>query len=131
MKRPNRINNSRFISGFLILLILPALTCAQEREAEGPVARFSFNNGVPTEDLSQKKVSAYGLIPTEDRFGNANSAYFFQGNADSYLNLGTSRVLKPKQGTISLWVKIDQPIFKGTGIDQNQIIYTRSRIEED
>src|SRR5439155_13362647 len=39
--------------------------------------------------------------------------------------------LKPRRGTIALWVKIYQPVYKGTGVEHNPIIFTRSRLVDD
>ena len=114
---------------FLIFLIHAIIVNSQVNK--GLVARYSFTNGSTKDDVGTNNAKAYNLDRTEDRFGNSNSAYYFQGNIDSYLNLGTNDALKQKNGSISLWVKIDQPMYKGRGILCNEFIFTRSSIGPD
>lgn len=104
---------------------------APGQTGKGPVARYSFNNGDASDEAGNNNGRGYGLRLTSDRFGNEGSAYFFHGNKDSYLNLGTSPVLKPKEGSVSLWVKVDQPIYRGRGILINPIIQTRAHSYND
>lgn len=90
------------------------------------VARFTFNNGNLHDERRQFEIKAYIISFVEDRFGNQNSACFIQGGRGSYLNIGTSDKLKPKQGSISLWVNIAHPMLHGIGVETNPILYTRS-----
>src|SRR5689334_21069018 len=85
-----------------------------------------FAKGSLRNEVNGKYARASGATPTEDRFGNSNSAYYLQGNPDSYINLGTGSELKPKKGSISIWVKISQPILKGTGFKHNPILHTKT-----
>lgn len=112
----------------MLLLLTSALNAQVDK---GLVAKYSFNKGNANNEIGNNNAKVYGAPLTEDRFGNARSAYFLQGNYDSYINLGTSNVLKPKKGTISLWVKIDGAIYKGSGVDHNPIIYTKSHAGDD
>ena len=98
---------------------------------KGPVASYSFNKGNANDEVGDNNAKAYGLKLTSDRFGNEGAAYFFHGNKDSYLNLGTSAVLKPKEGSISVWVKVDQPVYRGRGVLSNPIILTRAHPNND
>jgi hypothetical protein len=91
----------------------------------GLSARFTFNDGTGKDELGFNYAILRGGMPAEDRFGNQDHAIFLQGNPDSYINLGTSSNLKPMSGSYSLWVKIDQAILKGTGIENNPILLTR------
>ncbi len=111
----------KIVAAFIV--VLPGFLFSQ---ADGLVAKYSFNYGKPNDERGTNHAKAYNVKLAEDRFGNSNSAYFFQGNKDSYLNLGTSSVLKPKSGSISLWVKIDEPVYRGRGVPSNDFIYTRS-----
>ena len=113
----------------LLLIMLGFFSFAEN--LPGLVARYSFNRGKIENDVGVTDPKAYGVNMTEDRFGNPASACYFQGNADSYLTLGTSPILKPKNGTISLWIKIDQAIYKGKGFECNPIIFVRSHGEDD
>jgi hypothetical protein len=61
----------------------------------------------------------------DDRFGNENSACYFQGTYGSYLNLGKDKALKPSKASISLWMNIDMTIESGIGYKMNPIIVTK------
>ena len=112
------------LSLFLSLNILAQIS-------SGLVANYSFNSGEAKDDLSNSYAKISGAALTEDRFGNPHCAYYLQGNFDSYINLGTHNQLKPKIGSISLWVKINQIIYKGMGVETNPILITRSHNGED
>jgi len=114
---------------FLGFILLAYFSKAQK--ADHVVVKYLFNNGNIRDEIGRFNPRVYGVKLVEDRFGNRKSACYLQGNNDSYLNLGTSNLLKPKKGTISLWVKINQPIYKGQGMDYNPIIWTRANKEED
>lgn len=92
---------------------------------------FDFNNHTYNEkhDLITGKPVNISLI--EDRFGNPKSACYLHGNYNSYLNLGTSPLLKPKHGTIALWVKLDRRVFAGKGYESNPIIITKNSYSQD
>lgn len=47
--------------------------------------------------------TVYGATPTQDRFGNANSAYYFNGSGD-YIDLGT-QLLPSGDFTVGFWLK--------------------------
>lgn len=68
---------------------------------------------------------------TDDRFGNPNSAVFLSGHAESYINLGSYKALKPKSGTISLWIKIENQVAAGIGIAVNPILITKCYALDD
>jgi hypothetical protein len=92
---------------------------------EGPVAKYSFNNGNANDEVGANHGKVYNVWLDRDRFGNPNSAYYFHGNNESYINLGSSNALKPKAGTISLWVNINDVLGIGSGVETNPFIYTR------
>lgn len=56
-----------------------------------------------------------GVSLTNDRFGNPNSAYYFNGGPNSYINLGTSNTLKMGEGSISVWARPDTFSNAGSG----------------
>lgn len=68
---------------------------------------------------------------TEDRFGNKNSAVGVFGNEFSYINLGTHNGLKPKHGSISLWLKLERVVQSGKGFEASPIILAKSFKELD
>ncbi len=90
-----------------------------------PAAKFSFNNGSDIDEINKQKLKLIGTSFAEDRFGNANHAVFLSGHAESYINLGTYKALKPLIGTISLWIKIENPVSAGKGIPINPILLTK------
>lgn len=92
---------------------------------------FDFNEQLIKEKDNKIKIKPVGISLTEDRFGNSKSAIYLHGHPDSYLNLGTSEILKPKNGTISIWVNLDRKIFAGKGSESNPIIATKNGILDD
>jgi|GEM_PF-2109639 len=68
-----------------------------------------------------------GAALTADRFGNANSAYYFNGQPNCYINLGTSSTLKPLKGSISVWARPDGFSALGSGYLLNPIILTKNQ----
>ncbi|MEO6306155.1 MAG: histidine kinase, partial [Bacteroidia bacterium] len=114
--------------GFALIVVLPGFSFSQ---IDGLVAKYSFNDGTAKDEVGNNDGKTYNLKPIEDRFGNTGSAFFFLGNNDSYLNLGTDSVLKPKHGSISLWVNLDRAVYRGHGIACNGFIYTRAHKNAD
>lgn len=96
-----------------------------------PIAEYLFNKTNLREMRATHQVNAVGIYPTEDRFGNHDYALFFQGQKESFLSLGSSKKLKPTNGAISLWVKLNQYIYLGKGFNANPIIATRNAPVED
>ncbi len=112
------------------LLLLFVLTCKSQVE-NGLVAKYTFNNANSKDETGKNNAKTGGVSLVEDRFGNHRSAYYLHGNYGSYLNLGTSQVLKPKQGSISLWFKIDNVTLGGEGLEVNPIILTKCQPGDD
>jgi hypothetical protein len=108
----------------LILSVLSFTVGAQNL----PEAEISFDFDDHTFNEKHQKIQArpVGIVLTTDRFGNTESAAYIQGNNSSYLNLGTSVLLKPEKGTIALWVKIDRDVRTGKGYQNNPIIITKN-----
>jgi two-component sensor histidine kinase len=57
-------------------------------------------------------------------------ACYFHGVFNSYLNLGTSKDLKPERGSISLWFNVHGLMGQGKGVDSNPFIRTRSDTDD-
>jgi len=72
-----------------------------------------------------------GAYFVDDRFGNPKSAGYLSGHAGSYINLGTYSALKPKIGSISLWVNLTRETYYGKGITHNPIILTKNAPRDD
>lgn len=115
-----------FKTTYLLFFLFSAFGCLISENAPRPVARFLFNHGSHEDEISHKRPRLVGVSYTDDRFGNSNSALFLHGNEDSYLNLGDYAALKPKSGTISLWIYIETPIHAGIGVKINPILMTRN-----
>ena len=71
---------------------------------DGLVAYYPFNGNANDESGNGNDGTVYGATLTEDRFGNPNSAYSFDG-VDDYIDIGKN--VKPNfPVTISAWIKI-------------------------
>ncbi len=92
---------------------------------------FDFNENIIKEKDNKLQIKPVGVTLTEDRFGNQASAIYLHGSAFSYLNLGTSPLLKPKVGTISIWINLDEIIYAGKGGLSNPIIGTKNGQPDD
>lgn len=95
------------------------------------VITFDFNDHEIREKNNKISIRPVGVSLTYDRFGNKASAVYIHGGPFSYLNLGTSPLLKPRAGTISLWFNIEKRIHLGKGYDNTPFIFTRNSERED
>jgi hypothetical protein len=103
----------------------------RSQTAKDPVAKFSFNNQKDFDEVSHTKVKLVGANYTQDRFNNDKSAIYLSGNQNSYINLGNYAALKLKTASISLWLKIDNEIWAGSGYTVNPVILTKSCNKDD
>ncbi|MBL7933302.1 MAG: histidine kinase [Bacteroidia bacterium] len=110
---------------FLLIFFVCTSFFLNAQPEHGLVARFSFNNGSELEELSGAKIKLVGTRSTDDRFGNKNNAVYVFGNKYSYINLGNNPTLKQKNITISLWVRIENPVYSGWGREVNPIMITK------
>jgi len=73
----------------------------------GFIASYSFTGNADDESGNNHNGTVYGATLTEDRFGNADSAYLFDGN-DDYIYVPHSSELDGVNGiTVSLWINAD------------------------
>ena len=86
------------------------------------ILTFDFNDQQIKENDNKVFPKSVGVSLTNDRFGNEKSALYIHGHNSSYLNLGTSNLLKSTKITISIWVYIERRIFTGKGYDNNPIL---------
>jgi two-component sensor histidine kinase len=119
----------KFANTYICLLVLIS-SILQSQDKPGPTARFSFNNQ-NIDEISDRKTGSRNIQFTEDRFGNSNYAIRLFGNEESYINLGNYPALKPKTGSISLWVKMEGVIYAGKGITCNPILVTKNSNRDD
>ena len=68
-----------------------------------------------------------GATLTADRYGATSNAYYFNGQPNCYINLGTSSLLKPQKGSVSVWARPDAFSFAGSGYALNPIILTKNQ----
>ncbi len=72
----------------------------------GIVGYWPFNNNADDLTANKNHGKVTGATLTKDRYGNANSAYYFDGSGD-YIDLGSSSTLFPRNLTLSFWIKHD------------------------
>lgn len=69
---------------------------------------WSFTGNANDDSNNNNDGTVYGANLTNDRFGNLNSAYAFDG-IDDFISINDNSTLKPtNQITISAWVNIDE-----------------------
>ncbi|MFK5878164.1 MAG: LamG domain-containing protein [Flavobacteriaceae bacterium] len=73
-------------------------------EVNGLVAFYPFNGNANDESGSENNGTVNGATLTTDRFGNANSAYYFDG-VDNYIQCLFPGPLETTSRTISFWAK--------------------------
>jgi hypothetical protein len=87
---------------------------------DGLIACYPFNGNANDYSGNENHGTPKGGVTlTADRFGNANSAYLFDGT-DDYIQIKNSDTLNPKQITISAWYFATKS-FQGNG--NNVIIH--------
>jgi LytS/YehU family sensor histidine kinase len=115
----------------LSIIALLIFSLSQAQVNDGLVAKYSFNNGGPIDEIGKNHAKAVSVSFSKDRFGNPASACYLHGYYGSYLNLGTSSVLKPKIGSVSLWFSLDNIVLGGKGALFNPIILTKNHAGDD
>ena len=93
--------------------------------SEGIIASYYFT-GNAKENVSGNYAIVRGAALATDRFGNANSAYCFDGVND-LINLGTRMDLKQVKMSISLWSKINSYNTNSNDYPNQPFIFTKSR----
>lgn len=95
-----------------ILSILTYTFCAFN--LFGQVAAYSFNNGNADDEIGSNDGVVSGALLTEDRFGNSDHAYFFDG-VDDHINFGDDAAFQMGTGSfsISLWIFTDSIVPTG------------------
>jgi hypothetical protein len=123
----------RYINIILLCFCVYNIIKAQStvKEINGLLSEFDFDNGSCKDKNGNNEAKAHNASLTKDRFGNKNAAVFLHGTAGSYINLGTGNNLKPKVGSISLWVRVDNFMPNGVGVRVNPIIVTRANKNDD
>ena len=129
----------RFIlSGFVSLGIIICLAGTASADLnDGLIGYYSFSGNADDHSGNDNHGTVYGALLTEDRFGNPDAAYYFDGlndyiNAPDVMELQVSNAL-----TISLWINkenTDQErivgVFQSDGNSQMEyaMLYSREKI---
>ena len=90
----------------------------QSRDDDELVAYYPFNGNANDESGNGNNGTVYGAILTEDRFGNPNSAYYFDGVSDYVLINDSDFLDLSTNGTIAGWINIPDdftPPWQGVG----------------
>ncbi len=100
---------------YLLLLLAIALAVIQKATAQTPVAYYPFS-GNADDVIGSINGTVDGATLTTDRFGNANSAYSFDG-VDDFIDIGSIN-FAGNDYSISFWVQLnsvtsDNAIFSG------------------
>lgn len=89
----------------LLVLVLAGTFTAKAQVTNGLVAKYSFNGGTANDEVGTNHGTVTSASLTEDRFGNSNMAYSFDG-VDDHIDFGDAPEFQ--MGThdfsISLWV---------------------------
>ncbi|MBL7933389.1 MAG: histidine kinase [Bacteroidia bacterium] len=92
---------------------------------------FDFNDHVIEEKNHKTTPTFYGVQLCTDRFGNERSAVLMRGDRACYLSLGTSKLLKSPNMSISFWVNLYRRNYQGTGNIDNPLIVIKNGPGED
>jgi hypothetical protein len=84
---------------------------------DGLVGWWPFNGNANDESGNGNNGTVNGATLTEDRFGNANSAYYYDGISNNIL-INDDSTLRPSEITMSVWINSSsnnfrQVIYKG------------------
>lgn len=79
-----------------------AVTTRNFIQSLNPIAAYSFSGDASDESGNGNDGIVHGATLTEDRFGNSNSAYYFDG-VDNFIEISDNPVYKTKEKTISFW----------------------------
>jgi two-component sensor histidine kinase len=115
----------------ILFLLLGCKFSVYGQKDSNTVVTFDFNEHDFNESESRTQTRGVSVSLVKDRFGNERSALYLHGHHYSYFSLGTSDLLKPEKGTISLWVNFERVIFAGKGYRCNPVIQTKNSANDD
>lgn len=113
---------------FWFLVLFFNVFDVSSQELPGIRAKIMFNDGAAVNEVNGYPVKLVNTLLVRDRFGNRKSAAYMHGSPGSYINLGSGNELKPENGSISLWFKIEVIIPSGKGYQFNPIILTKNGV---
>jgi hypothetical protein len=97
-----------------LLLIRPKLRSPVEKTpgyteiVDGLIAYYPFNGNANDESGNGNHGIVYGATPAMDRFGNTNSAYYFDGEDDYIIRRSANAIPTSGPQTFSAWLKYDR-----------------------
>jgi hypothetical protein len=115
------------------IFLLFSLCGIAQVPTDGLVAEYSFNDGTGDEPINNLDATFIGDVDdATDRFGNEKKAKKLNGDLGSYINLGSSSLLKNiGDATISMWVKAEkEPNINGYGNTWQPLIIAKSNSNE-
>jgi len=96
---------------------------------DGLVAHYPFKGGANDESGNENNGIVHNAILSEDRFGNEDSAYYFDG-IDDYIKIAHSDSLNLTVYTVAIWCKTDSTtspvavVAKGESGDTDKMEYS-------
>ncbi len=98
-----KIQKTSLLLAFVFMSLIKTLPGqSQLNLQQGLVAYYPFNGNANDESGFGNHGVVNGATLTQDRFGNGNSAYFFDGN--DFVNIEDDISLRPEKITISVWI---------------------------
>ena len=94
--------------------------------ANGLVAYYSFNGDANDESGNGNDGILYGVTGINDRFGNENQAFRFDGNGN-YIQINDSESLRPSYITISAWL---YPVERKLMVFLGKSVFSSSQNEQ-
>ena len=91
----------------IYLFVCALLLATTGAYAQTPVADYPFSGNANDQSVNANHAAINGATPTQDRFGQANSAFDFDG-VQAFLQAPNSSVLNSNYTTVSFWVKADE-----------------------
>ena len=110
---------------YTLLIVLFANSLLTAQVTSGLISKYSFT-GNANDEVGTNNGTVTGATLTTDRFGNANSAYHFDGYSGNHINLGTDTSLKQSTMSISLWVKVDTNACYNSGLSYQPYVIAQN-----
>lgn len=103
------VSNSTNTISVNVLITVEAKEQAVDSLKVGLIAYYAFNNSAIDSSGNNNNGTVYNAVSTTDRFGNANSAYQFDGTS-SYITVPDNQALRLSgtDFTINYWVNLDE-----------------------
>lgn len=102
-------SNFRPLAGTIrfIVMCISLIFCCHTAQAQvvkkGLVGYWLFSGNADDESTNSNDGNVYGATLTKDRFGNSNSAYYFDGN--DYIDCGRDKSLLISTNTTNSWFR--------------------------